>query len=292
MNTVQQTAYAIDAMIYKLFDIQPDIDPFSTMNERLGILANERPMGNERIKLGILVAGNLGHRNVQGSGGIGKTDINQHLANHASLYNPMPFCMRPVEQDIPLSQRVKYALRGERAVPGLGNFYTYYGYRLQVAPGDISIEKFIVTTVNGVETSVPFVPGQSDLFPTPIPLPNVGAVTTSDVKIKVRAIVQVKFSALDIEEYVNVAKILYGGDEGYAIWSEFGLCTGADRQITVPSSSGAVNFLESIGTQIYNFSADHRPVYYNQQELSIEFDIGNSLPLLGTASIPTLNVIS
>ncbi|MNV80201.1 hypothetical protein D3C71_1737930 [compost metagenome] len=73
--------------------------------------------------------------------------------------------------------------------------------------------------------------------------------------------------------------------------SEFALCTGADRTVSVPSTSGSVNFLETIGCQAYSFSMDHKALYYNSQELTLDFDLGNQLPLLGTASIPTLNVI-
>lgn len=290
MNNVQQTVYGLKSIIYMLFGIQPEINASSTANERLAILPNERPTANERVRMGVLMVGNKGHRQVPGTGGISKTSINDHMANHASLYNPMPFCMRPVDNDIPLAQRNKYALRKEIPVDGQ-NYYAYYGYRLNIAPGDIQVSMLQVTTENGQEIVEPFVPDNDDLFPDPLNLPTTGAVTTSDVKLKARAILQVKFTQLDIEEYVNAAKVLYAGDEGYAIMSEFGLCTNADRQVTVSSSGGSIPFLEAIGCQIYNFSFDHRPVFYNSQELTIEFDVGNLIPLLSTASIPTIQTI-
>lgn len=290
MNTVQQTGYGVKALIYKLFDLQPEIDTNSSINERLSIMASERPTINERIKMGVLVVGNRGHRNVQGTGGIAKTSIIDHMANHASLYNHMPFCVRRADNDISISQQARYALRKEQLIDGV-NHYLYYGYRLNVSAADITVQLLKVTKENGQEIIEQFIPGQNDLAPVPVELPTSGAVTTSNVQLRARAMLQVRFTKNDIEEYVNGAKILYGGDEGYAIMSEFGLCTQADRTISVPSTAGVVQFKESIGTQVYTFTADHRPVFYNSQEMTIEFDVGNSIPLLSTASIPTINVI-
>lgn len=291
MNTVQSTAYAIEVMLRQLFGLQPEMDSKSTMNERLDILGNARPTETEHTRLGILCAGNRGHEVVVGNGGIGLTSILDHMATNASTYNPMPFCMRAVDDDIPLSKRTKYALRKEVTVGGV-NYYAYYGLRMVIDRNTINIVKKKVTTEPGSPPiEVPWSPTTSDLYPDPISLPHTGAVTTTDVRIVVSAMIPVKLNADDIEEYINVAKILYGGDERYAILSEFALCTGVDRVVTAQSTSGPINFNESIGTQVFSFAADYKAVYYNSQELTLDFDVGAQIPLLGTASIPTLETI-
>lgn len=290
MNTVQATAYGAKLLIHNLIGKNPVIDAHSTANERLDIEPSARPTVTERIKLGILMAGNKGHINVTGNGGIGLTSPQNHLATDASLFGPVPFSLCTIDNDHTLEQRGRYALRKQINISGV-EYFAYYGLRIEIDPDEVNVEMVKMTTEDGQTVEEPFVPDTSNLYPDPITLPVAGAVTTTDVKIAVKAIFELPMSEYDIAEYVNVAKVLNGGDERYAIISEFSLCTGADRTVQVTSTQGQVNFLESIATQTYCFAADYKAVYMNDQTLNIRFDIGNQVPLLGTASIPTLKVI-
>lgn len=291
MNTVQATAYGAKLLIHNLIGKTPVIDNHSTMNERLDVEPSARPTSTERIKLGILMAGNKGHVNVTGNNGVGLTSPQNHLATDASLFGPVPWCMRSVaDGDLTLAQRERLALRKLINVAGV-DYFAYYGLRIEIDPDEVNVEMVKMTTEDGQTKEEPFVPDTSNLYPDPITLPVAGAVTATDVKIAIKAIFEVPLSANDIAEYVNVAKIFNGGDERYAIISEFSLCTGADRTVQVTSTQGQVNFLESIATQVYCFAADYKAVYMNDQTLNIRFDIGNQVPLLGTASIPTLKTI-
>lgn len=290
MNTVQATAYGAKSLISMLLGHSPQADAKATVNERLDILGTARPTSTEKVYLGVLIAGNKGHVSTIGEDGIALTSIQDHFATNASLYGPMPFCMRAIDDDIPQELRAKYALRTIELI-GTQQYYVYYGLRMNISPEDVVVRMQKVTTENGIERFEDFVPDTSDLFPTPITLPSTGAVTTTDVKIKISCMIEVVLNEEDITEYVNCAKIKFGGDERYAIMSEFALCIGADRAIDVTTTAGTVKFLESIGTQIYNFAADFKAVYYNTQELTIDFDIGNQIPMLGVQSIPTLETI-
>lgn len=290
MNTVQATVYGAKLLVSLLLGQNPVIDAKSTMNERLEVQENARPTATERVKLCILMAGNKGHTASIGNNGIAKTSILDHYADNASLYNPMPMAMRPVDDDFPKSIRDKYALRVEMLVDGI-NYYAYFGLRIHVSQDDVTVVMKKITTEDGIVTEVVFVPNTSNLYPEPIQLPSTGAATTTDVKLAVSALLPVVLSTTDVQEYVNVSKILYGGDEEYAIMSEFALCTAADRTVTVQTTSGTTQFNEAIGTQIYAFAADHKALYYNEQELTLQFDVGNQIPMLGTQSIPTLETI-
>lgn len=291
MNTIQATIYGSKLLLGLLFGHNPVIDANSTMNERLGINGNDRPVAGEQVKLAYLVAGNKGHRSVPGTDGIALTSVVDHMADHASLYNPVPLCIRPTDNDLSLTERAKYCLRKEMTIGGV-NYYVYYGLRLHITPDDITIAMKKVTKEPGSpDIEVPFVPNQSNLYPEPTELPATGAVTTTDVSLVASAIVRVTLDQNAITEYVNAVKILYNGDERYAIMSEFALCTGADRNYTVNSSVGPINFNEVVGSQVYSFSMDHKALYYNSQELDLDFEVGNQVPMLATQSIPTLETI-
>jgi hypothetical protein len=290
VNTIQSTLYGAKTLVHLLLGHTPVIPSRTTFNERLGIQDAAKPTNGEKVYLGIMTVGNKGHRAVAGDGGIALTSVIDHLANHASTYNPVPFALRRIDDDLPQVLRAKYALRKEMMVSGV-NYYAYFGMRMDIDPADVTVVMKKITVENGQTTEAVFIPSTADLYPEPVELPVKGAVSTTDVSLSVSCVIRVRLDEVAIEEFINAAKIMHNGDERYAIMSEFALCTGADRTVSVPSTSGSVNFLETIGCQAYSFSMDHKALYYNSQELTLDFDLGNQLPLLGTASIPTLNVI-
>lgn len=291
MNPIQVTAYGLKTIIRLLLGHTPIADAKATMNERLDILGTVRPTNTEKVKLGVLVAGNQGHRMTVGDRGIPLTSVEDHYATDASLYNPMPMAIRPVDDDLPLALRNQYCLRREFVRNGEPVF-EYYGIWVDIDPEDVDVITRIRTKEpNQPPVYEPFVPDSTNLFPQPRPLPTTGAVTASDVSVVCNALLSVYMNESQIEEYINAAKIIYGGDERYAVWSEFALCTSAARQIQVQSTQGQIPFMESINTQVYNFAMDYKAVYYNSQEMKIEFDIGNQIPLLSVESVPTLETI-
>jgi hypothetical protein len=290
VNTIQSTLYGAKTLVHLLLGHTPVIPSRTTFNERLGIQDAAKPTKTEKVYLGVLTVGNKGHRYEAGDGGIALTSVIDHLANHASTYNPVPFALRRVDDDLSTVMRAKYCLRKEMMVSGV-NYYAYYGFRMDIDPEDVQVVMKKITTENGVITEEVYVPTTADLYPEPVELPVVGAVSTTDVSLSVSCVIRVRLDEIAIQEFINAAKIMHNGDERYAIMSEFALCTAADRTITVPTTSGNTNFLEAIGTQAYSYSMDHKALYYNSQELTLDFDLGNQLPLLGTASIPTLNTI-
>lgn len=290
MNTIQSTLYGAKVLVHLLLGHTPVIPSRTTFNERLGIQDAAVPQNGEKVYLGVLTVGNKGHRYVAGDGGIALTSVIDHLANHASTYNPIPFALRRVDDDLNENERGKLCLRKEMTVSGVA-CYGYYGYRMDIDPADVTVVMKKITVEDGVVTEEVYIPSTADLYPPEVELPVKGAVTTTDVSLSVSCVIRVRLDEKDIAEFINAAKMMHNGDERYAIMSEFALCTSADRVISVPSTSGQVNFKEAIGTTAYSFSMDHKALYYNSQELTLDFDLGNQLPLLGTESIPTLETI-
>lgn len=290
MNKHQQTAYGIKTLIYTLLGLPPVMDQFSTVNERLSILPDARPLNNERVTLGVLIAGNKGHTYQPGADGIALFGPEDHLATDAALYGQLPLALRDMDDDLSPAVRSRYCLRKIENVNGV-NKIAYYGLRIPITVANTSVQmKQITRTEQGViETD--FIPDNSNLYPIPPDLPTIGGVTASDVSIKVMAIVNVTLTTAEVAEFVEAVRVLYNGDERYAVMSEFGLCIGASRVIEVEGSAGTINFNESIGTQVYAYAMEHKALFYNTQELRIDFDVGNQIPLFAPQSIPTMQVI-
>lgn len=287
MNTIQSSIYGAKLLIALLINQNPEIEVNSTINERLDISGDLRPADNERVYLGTLVVGNRGHSAQVGDGGIPLISVLDHFATDASVFNPIPFCIRPISNDLTEIERRKYCLRKEITI-GEETYYAYYGLRLAITPDQAVIKMKKITNNNGVITEEIFVPTSDNLYPDPVVLSDSEAISTTNVSYSASVVIRIELDATDIEEYVNAAKIIYGGDERYAIMSEFSLCTGADRMMTVPSTLGNINFLESIATQVYSFNADYKALYYNSQELTLDFDLGNQIPMLSTVQLPVV----
>lgn len=290
MNKHQQTAYGIETLIYRLFGLPPIIDPYTTINERLSIMGDSRPTDTEPVTMSVLIAGNKGHKFAPGVQGIPLIGVVDHMATDASLYGPLPLALRPMDEDLSPTARTRYCLRKVLEHNGT-NYYAYYGLRLPIGRDNISVQKVKVTRSDQGVTEEPFIPSNDNLFPEPPTLPDSGGITASDVSVRVNALLRVTLSASDIKEFVEAVKVLYDGDERYAVISEFGLCTGANRVVETSSTGGTINFTESIGTCVYAFTMEHKALFYNTQELSIDFDLGNQIPLFTKQSIPTMNVI-
>lgn len=290
MNKHQQTAYGLKTLIYRLFNLPPQIDQYTTVNERLQILPDVRPTPTEPVAMGIMVAGNKGHSMTLGEDGIPLTGVRDHTATDASLYGQLPFAICDMDNDLSAAERARYCLRKTIQINGI-NKIAYYGLRIPVSNDNLTVQMVRVTrTEQGSEEQV-FIPNNENLFPEPPELPVTGAVTTSNVSVRVNAMLRVNMTSVDIGRFVEAVKELYNGDERYAVMSEFGLCTAANRMVEVTNVTGTINFNEAIGTQIYAFTMEHKALYYNTTELSIDFDLGNQIPLFAPESIPTMQVI-
>lgn len=291
MDSVQQTAIGLEWLIHQAFGLHPQLEAYTTVNQNLEIFPNLNATASEAARLNVLVVGNRGHGCAPGKGGVSKTTRNLHLATDNGLFNFLPLVARPVDDDLTLDEQSQYCLRKQVELDS-GAHYLYYGMWVSVTRDDLSINKTLITKVEGEPERVePWVPDRDNLYPEPIDIPNQGAVTAANTVVRVQGLMRVSLNAKQIDEFVNAVKLLYDGDEGYAIFSEFGLCSAVQRRVDVPSSSGLISFNEAITTRIYTHSVDHKVVYMNTQSLDLDFDVGNAIPLLSRESIPTLQTV-
>lgn len=290
MNSIQQTFLSIENMLYSITGVQNDIKRYTTMNERLDISPNVTLGNDEKVKLGVLVIGSGGHTCAPGTNGRPRIMPRNHTAENLSTFDPVPFVLRPVEDDLTLAERNKYCLRKEVNVGGK-IYFGYYGLRLNITKDNFEVRTVRVTKINGVDEETHYELDSNNIFPEPVDLPVDHAVVASDVQLRVTAPISIRLDFNAVNEFVEACKIMNNGDETTAVISEMALCTGADRVISVPGTDGTIQFNESITTQVYCHNADMLALYYNRKEANITIDLGAQIPLISVESIPTIQTI-
>lgn len=277
MQNATRTVYGAYIQSCLLLGIPPTYPEHSTLNEKLGIQSGVLPTADQFPRLRYYTVGNRGHQLVVGANGIPKPEPVQHRATDAALYGHMPLVLRPVSNDLTAGERAKYALRREETHEGV-RYAAYYLRRLDMTNVVPSMEYKVVS--GGTEQTSPFVPNSSNLNPTPPQVNNTGVNLTSGDYVSASARLSLSISEAEASELLNVAKVIYD-DEGYAIISEIGLCTGVDKVVQVTSSAGGTfNFNEAIGVQIASHVDGLYPMVFASTGVQIALNVGAAEPLL------------
>ena len=247
MEHVTRTVYGSFLQTCLKLKIPHVVAQFTTLNEKLGIQSGVLPAPGTYPSVSYYCLGNKGHTSQIGADGIGLNIVAQHRATDAALFNQLPFVLRPITEDLTVSERSNYALR--RVETHGGDSYIAYYLRRINKTGTVAEMQYRSNT-NGTITVTPFVPTADNLSPTPVVIPDTGVSTLTGDYVTVTAEVDISLSAWEVAELINVAEVLYG-DSNYAIISELGICSGVDKMITVtPSVGSSFNFNEAIGVQI------------------------------------------
>jgi hypothetical protein len=268
-------------------DVPFTVLPKTTLNEKLNIQATATIQPTERPGLRVLVIGNGGHRTITGVGGFPLTDIIDHQADHAALYNQIPFVLREVDNDLTPAERARYSLRNQVTLDGR-NYIAYWAMRLNTTGIKVNVKKTIVE--DGISTSVNYETSSANLNPVPPTLSNTGAISTSGEYLSASAVLAVPFVERDVIELLNVAKIMYN-DERYAVISEFGFCTAVDRNVQIETTQGLTSFKETIAVQIATFVAAHYELIFNTKGFDFRIETGAVEPLLGAEQISTATLL-
>jgi len=248
-----------------------DIKPFTTLNEKFGIQNGIELQPGVYPKVQYFCIGNGGHQMTIGADNIPLAKINQHKATDAALFKHLPFVLRLPGNDLSTAQRARYALRKEVLHDGV-TYIAYYLKRIDMTAVYSQLDYRSVT--DGVVTSTPYLPTADCLIPVPTVINNTGVNVLTGDYITTTAMVDVSFTADDIQELLNVANVIYA-DENYAVISEIGLCSGGDKVVSViPQAGGSFNFNEAIGVQIVSFITAMHVAKYTTSGLSKFLDIG------------------
>lgn len=251
----------------------------STINQDLRIQEALTPSESDRFALKAYVFGNKGHRSETGANGITLTESNQHQPTDAGLFGITPMVLRLPENDLSAEQRRNYYLRRLEEHKGVV-YVAYYAKKLDMTGTSPSLEIRNKDTAD----SVPFSYELTNLRPAPQTIPSNMAMVSSGQLISSTANVQIEFPEFDIDEALNVSRIMYGRDS-YAIISEIGIVHGVERRISIDSNGASVPFEELICAQISSYVASHIALKFLNKNHSITLDVGATEPILQLAPI-------
>jgi hypothetical protein len=236
---------------------------------------------SDRPKLAYAGIGNKGHAAVAGPGGTPYFKPLPHTPEHLALYNQLPFVLRPINNDISATERAKYRLRRVET----HNQNQYVAYYLRLLDSTNTVVRMELKTVNeGVVTITPYTPNIDNLNPVPPALlPNQVLTVTGDY-IQTFASVKLTLTEADIEEFINVANVIYG-NENLAMITEIALCTGVDKSLNGMFNGVSGVYTESIDTWVVYTVASDVNAALNRGGFNQTFNIGHGEPLLKVQTI-------
>lgn len=279
MRIVTRTIWGAELQTAQLLKKSYTPRQSTTLNEKFNIVADALPQNDVWPTLKYMAVGVGGRQLAAGAEGIIKTTPIPHLPTHAAMYRQVPFVLRRTTQDLTAEQRANYALRREETHNGI-SYYAYYLRRIDLTNSGTSL--FRTSKVNGVETTVPYVPNNSNLNPTVPELPSSGAVQTltDGDYVSVSAMLTLSLTPFDVVELIEVAKVLFGSED-YAVISEIGLVTGIDRTVNVTGTGGVqISFNEAVHAQISTFISADNSLTNATDGLELLVDVGATESLL------------
>lgn len=282
MEAVVRSVYGAYLQTVQLMNLPFNLLAHTTLNEKFNILNSVAIPSNTTPSLQYFAIGNGGHKMVIGTGGITVPGPLQHNTTDAALYNQLPFVLRLPTNDLTPAQMANYRLRTTVIYNGV----TYVAYYLKTintnsSDGSLSINapQILYNAVaNGTVTTTPFVPSASNLNPTPPTTVTSGAVSTTGNYVSATAQIPISMSVFDVNEFLNVANIIYG-DPSYAIISEIGLCSGLDYATSGIFNGTNQSYTDAIAVQIMSTIGTFYAVEFMNNGVNLVADVGAVEPL-------------
>lgn len=228
VRTSQATIYSIDLALHRMVGKQYATPINTTLNEKFSILQSESIPEGSYPTLKYFVIGIGGNTVIQGND---KYAFSEHSPVDGSLFNHIPFVMKPVNQDLTLEEAANYRLKRIETIAGVQ--YACY-YAKHIPP--IELKNFfysIRTIAGGTSVSAPTLSildtNNSDILnPTPKTRTlNYNNNTTTEYITKIAKVI----FRLSTEEIANLKEVLkLRGLEGSQI-TEIGICSGLDKDM-------------------------------------------------------------
>lgn len=276
MENVTRTIYSSLLQTALLMKLPFTLAVNSTLNEKFSIQSGVAPDIGDLPAMRYYAIGNGGHKMSIGASGVAKTEPIQHKGTDAALFNHIPFILREKANDISAAERVKYALRKTETHQGR-QYFAYYLKRMTLT--DVIAAMEYVTVSNGTSTVTAFVPDSSNLNPVPSDLSSTGINVVAGDYASATAKVGLILSKADVDELLNVAKVIYD-DENLAIISEIALCSGIDKVIaTTTINNASINFNEAIAVQVLSFINTFFPLKFSNNGVELLLDVGSTEPV-------------
>lgn len=271
MSSTNRTIYGSVLQTTQYAKTPFSLVPNTTLNEKFNVQAGIVPPTVPSV--GYYCIGNGGHKLQTGANGLALIQALSHSATDAALYSHLPFVLRPVTNDLTITERAKYILRTQVSYNSQ-NYIAYYGKRLDMSSAQLTMK--IQTNVNGTTTTASFVPAAANLSPTPPTINNTGVNPLAGQYALVSSTLGLALTAAETQEIINAATIIYG-DPAYAIISEIGMCSGVDKAITL---SNGDTFQEAIAVQITSHVSTFHLLQSASNGVTGTLQIGSAEPML------------
>lgn len=250
----------------------------TTLNEKFGVQSGVLPNAGQMPGMRYLAIGNLGHSTVKAEDGSDETVPIMHRATDAGLYGQIPFVLREANNDLPVHERRRYAMRVSEIHDGR-NYYAYYLRRIDMTGVVPQLQR--VEIVDGIATVTPFTPTTDNLNPKRPKVPNTGLILGSSSSESASAVVTVELGPDDVREIVEAHQIRTGSTRSPVI-SELALVSGVDKE--VPGNvggGGSFTYDEVIAAQINVHISTYHAVGYATNGATFTLDVGGVEPTLG-----------
>lgn len=283
MKPITRTIYGTLIQTAQLMGLPYQQQPFTTLNEKFDIFPNLRPDNNAVPRVRYYCIGIGGHRAVVGADGRTFVAPIQHRPDDAALFDHIPFIIRELDDDLSTEERRKYCLRTIKDVRGT-DYIFYYGKRLDLDEVEPTMK--LNTVTNGTTTTIPFVPSSANLNPEPPEIPDTGVITATGQYLSASGLVTLSFTAQEVAELINVAKILFE-NELYAVISEIGIIAGDDKIVTVPGPNNtSLNYNEVVSATITTHITEYHSIGFLNRGMNFTLELGSTEPLIGIADVP------
>lgn len=276
-NRIVHSIWGQQIQTQLLLGLPITLQPYTTLNEYHEVNVVKKLPVNAKPVAQYYCIGWGGHEQVAASDKPHIASIIQHDPLDAGLYNPMPFVLRRLNNDLTQVERDKYRLRKKVTVNGI----EYIGYYLRKFDISTTTEIMLEKMNAGVLTTLPYTANEENLRPQKPHLSPRTAETTSDTKVKVHAPCDITFDENDCAELIEVAKILFG-DPQYAVISEIGIVTGVDTN-NYTSPIDRVRYTEIAGAVISAYISTFKSPYLNDDGFVERLSLGDKIPLLTTS---------
>lgn len=266
------------ASLASLFGRSMPVMANSTVNQQLGVAAEQAALPTDKRVAKAWMLGLGGHAASAGTNGLSRLTNIPHFPNHTGLYYPVPWLIRDVGSDLSPTERQNYCFR----VLMPNNKIGYYGRVFD--PDTVPIQVQHVTVDEGEETVTAFTHSAQDNSPV---RPSIGpgqTIATSADEVRILASVPFVMTTVMIEEFLEVISYLFDGDTvGYSTISEIGLVSGVSRVVVAADS---VSYTELIDARIVATQAPMLNMASITTELSLTCQIGVVEPLLTVVTTP------
>lgn len=252
----------------------------TTLNQAYNVLSDSVPEDGANPTLKYFGIGIGGHVNSSTTEGYPITSELTHQMSDPNLYEPIPFVLRELDNDLSSSERAKFRLRTKKTYGGV-DYWTYWLKTVDDASGDLVMN--YNTVIDGITTISEFVPTIENLTPNKPTLTTTDVETTSGKTLSVTYERELSLTAAEIVEIRTACEIIYGSAE-VATLSEIMMCSGVDTVNTITLNDGTTTTMtEGIAIVAEHFIKGTQKLAASTTSWQSNFNMGATEPVTDAA---------